>query len=640
MAKLSNEEILDKYRMKDEIEHILTRSEMFVGSKAPETKVTNIINSEDKVESQKITYIPAVLKVIDEVLSNSVDEYRRNIAGTSNSGVTKIDIEIRRNGHITIQDNGGIPTDIHPLTGQPIPAFLFSNLRTSTNYDDTKSRNVTGTNGVGAVLTNIFSNRFTVKTSLNPKGQTYIKTWENNLSVTKDDVFEKSKGFKGSIFDFEIDMSRFSLDENQEEIINDEVLSLFKRRCIDAAGANPGLTISLKIEDYERTWKFNSFKDYISTFSGIDASKLIGEKNDQWEIYYYPNADKEAYEIGFVNGAECNIGRHFEVGVVEAVEALGRLLKRNKLTCDYRQFVNHCHVFINMNVPNPVYSNQTKEKLSTKADKLTEKGRPALSQGLKRLLCESEIIQLLLDWHEQSKKAGERKKLRDLANEQAKKVKVAKLVDANAKTNRNECELWVFEGESASSGFRNARNPETQAKYDLKGKVMNTFGMSRLQIFQRNVEYRDMVTAINLPIDNSKIDFESLRYGKIIITTDMDVDGDSIAAQLISFYYHNYRELLEAGMIYRAIAPIISAEKDGEVKLFYSVKEFNDSGLRGWSVRYLKGTGSMTSDEYTEMIQNSHLQQLKIDGETGRVLEDWFSNDISRRKKYFEDELA
>lgn len=640
MAKLTKAEILDTYRDKSEIEHILTRSEMYVGSKSPESKVTNIVNDDDEISNTKITHIPAILKVIDEVLSNSVDEYRKNLSGVSKSGVNKIKVTIRKSGHITIEDNGGIPSDIHPKNNQPIPSFLFSNLRTSTNYNDDKSRSGTGLNGVGAVLTNIFSKRFTVTTSLNPKGKKYIKTWRNNLSITEGDKFEPSNGFKGSIFDWEIDFSKFSLDDNQNEFINDEMISLLKRRCIDVAGANINLEISLHIVDtnYKRKWKFKSFKDYISTFAGIDKNKLIGEKTKQWEIYYYPNADKLSYEIGFVNGAECNIGRHFDVAHSEAVNAITKLLKKHKITCDYKQFINSCHVFINMSVPKPVYSNQTKEKLSTKAIDLTDNGIPVISDNIKKQLSDSELIQLLLDWVKQASSASDRKKLRDLALEQ-KKVKVDKLVDANEKVNRSKCELWIFEGESASSGFRNARIPEVQGKYDLKGKVMNTYGMSKLKIFQSNIEYRDLITVSGLPIDGD-MDIDKLRYGKYIICTDMDVDGDSIACMLIFFFNTHYREIIERGMLYRAIAPIISAKKGTDVRLFNTVKEFDDSGLKGYSVRYLKGTGSMNAEEYRMMIQDSNLQRIEIDPKSDDLLNDWFSPDVSKRKKYFESELV
>lgn len=639
--KLTDAQILDTYRDKTEIEHVLDRSEQYVGSKYPDTVTTRIINENDEIELKKITYIPALLKVIDEVLSNSVDEYRRNQVGDSTSGVTKVGIEIRKNGHITISDNGGISSQMHPKAGIPIPAFLFSRLRTSSNYDDTKARNVTGTNGVGATLTNIFSKEFTVKTSTDPNGQMYIKTFKNNLSVTMDDKFEPAKGFKGSIFDFKLDMSLFSLDENQTEIINDEVIGLFKRRCMDAAGVNTGLEVTLKVGKYKRVWKYRSFKQYISSFKGVDAKKLIGEITPLWEVYYHPNGEKQSYQIGFVNGSECNDGRHFEVAVQEGIEALGTALRKNKIKCDAKQFLANCDIFINMKVPFPQYSNQTKEKLVTKFENLTEKGRPTITGAMKAQLLKSEIIDFLLDWVKKASDAEANKQLRNMQKTATKKIIIDKFIDANSKNNRENCEFWCFEGASASSGFRTARDPETQGKYDLKGKVKNTFGLSRVEVF-KNTEYREMCTALGLPLDKNKVDFDLLRFGKIIIFTDMDVDGDSIFGQLMSFFYEFYPEIIERGMLYRAIAPLVSAEKDGETKLFYSVAEFDKAGIssKTWSVRYLKGTGSMTPEEYTETIQNPHLQRVVVDSRTAKSFSDWFGDKSEDRKKYFTDEMA
>lgn len=637
--KLTDKEILNTYRDKTEIEHVLDRSEQYVGSKYPDTATVRIVNENDEIELKKVTYIPALLKVIDEVLSNSVDEYRRNQVGDSTSGVTKVEIEIRKNGHITISDNGGIPSDIHPKNGQPIPVFLFSNLRTSTNYDDTKARNVTGTNGVGATLTNIFSKEFTVRTSTDGKGKVFSKTWKNNLSVAGENIWEDAKGFKGSVFDFKLDLSMFTLDENQTEFINDDMIGILKRRCMDSAGVNAGLEVTMKVGKYKRTWKYRSFKQYISSFKGVNDKTIIGEVTPHWEIYYHPNGEKHKYSIGFVNGSECNMGRHFDVAVEEGISAIGAQLRKAKIKCDAKQFASNCDIFINIKVPFPKYSSQTKEKLVTLANELSAKGKPVITGAMKAQLAKSEIVDFLLDWVKKESDAEANKQLRNLAKSTAKKVQIEKFIDANAKTGRERCEFWLFEGESASSGFRTARDPELQGKYDLRGKVKNTFGMTRVEAY-KNKEYREMAMAIGLPLDASKINFNTLRFGKIIIFTDMDVDGDSIFAQLISFFYNFYPEIIERGMLFRAIAPIISVEKNGDVRLFYSVADFDKSGLKGYSVRYLKGTGSMTPEEYTDTIQNSHLQRVIADARTPEVLSDWFGKDTDQRKKYFADEMG
>ena len=158
LMNMTKKTVEEKYKSMDEISHILMRSGMYVGSNKFEEKDAFIYNHKTgKFEMKIINYIPAMLKVVDEVISNSVDEFRRK----DNMGLTELYIRIDKdNGEIIVRDNGGIPIVKHKEAGIYIPEFIFGQLRTSSNYDDTEDRNVIGTNGIGVKIANIFSSEF------------------------------------------------------------------------------------------------------------------------------------------------------------------------------------------------------------------------------------------------------------------------------------------------------------------------------------------------------------------------------------------------------------------------------------------------------------------------------------------------
>ena len=154
---MTRKKIEEKYTSMTEREHILQRSGMYVGSvKEEENQVFIYDSEENKMLLNDVIYSPAMLKLFDEILSNSCDEFRRK----DNMGLTEIEILVDQiTNYITIKDNGGIPIVKHKEAGVYVPEFIFGQLRTSSNYDDTEDRNVIGTNGLGSVLSNIFSKK-------------------------------------------------------------------------------------------------------------------------------------------------------------------------------------------------------------------------------------------------------------------------------------------------------------------------------------------------------------------------------------------------------------------------------------------------------------------------------------------------
>ena len=145
-----SKKIEEKYKVLDQISHVLLRPQTYVGSNKPHTSVKNIIS--DGIISQKeITYIPSFLKIFDEVITNSVDEHQRN------KSLNRVDVTVDcGKGVISVKDNGGIPVEIHKEHNQYVPEVIFGNLMSGSNYDDTDERTVAGLNGLGAKLTNIF----------------------------------------------------------------------------------------------------------------------------------------------------------------------------------------------------------------------------------------------------------------------------------------------------------------------------------------------------------------------------------------------------------------------------------------------------------------------------------------------------
>ena len=194
----------EKYQIKSEITHVLDRPGMFVGS-----ITTDLINyplyipSKNKIIYQQNTgHNAGLLKLVDEILSNSIDEHRDT---TALFKVTKIDVEINETGFVKISDNGGIPVKVHKASGLITPELIFGTLRTSSNYDDSQSRTKVGTNGYGAKLTNIFSKKFSVYTC-DGKNQITID-WSNNMRKKIASVITPTTEH-GTTIRFEIDLER------------------------------------------------------------------------------------------------------------------------------------------------------------------------------------------------------------------------------------------------------------------------------------------------------------------------------------------------------------------------------------------------------------------------------------------------
>ncbi len=199
-----SKKIEEKYKVLDQISHVLLRPQTYVGSNKPHTSQKNIIQ-EGKISQKEITYIPSFLKIFDEVITNAVDEHQRN------KNLNRVDVTIDlENNTISVKDNGGIPVEIHKEHGQYVPEVIFGNLMSGSNYDDTDERTVAGLNGLGAKLTNIFSTEFQI-TTCDGKNQ-FTQTFSNNMRDRDKAVVRKAKS-NYTLISYKPDLSQFGIEK-------------------------------------------------------------------------------------------------------------------------------------------------------------------------------------------------------------------------------------------------------------------------------------------------------------------------------------------------------------------------------------------------------------------------------------------
>jgi len=621
--------IEEKYQELSEVQHILQRPGMWVGSIKSEEKDAFIYNEKTgKFEMKIINYIPAMLKVVDEVISNSCDEFRRK----DNMGLTELYVKINKdNGEIVVRDNGGIPIVKHKEAGVYVPEFIFGRLRTSSNYDDTEDRQVIGTNGVGSALCNVFSTYFEIE-SADGKNE-FHRSWSNNMETLNNDlkVVKCNKKTHYTQTRFKLDFSRF---DTELSTFDNDFINIIHKRCIDAAAANPGLKVIFNYGKEDIEWKFKKFDEYIDLYSNLlNITDKIPFENDLCTAWIFPDS---SVDVGFVNGAECSKGTHMRALRNEINQAIVDFITKKDKIKDLttRGVDNKYSIFININVSNPAYDSQTKECLTTPVEKFSkdEKLKWEVNDKFLNKIVKSEIVALVRDWYKQKVAAEDEKALRKINRETNKGLKRPdKYITCSSRVRASK-QLWIFEGDSAKAGFRGGRNPEYQAGYTMRGVPPNVYGSTPLQIMKNEV-FNDLVTVIGLKW-GKEFNINDLNFGKIVISTDADVDGDKIAALLLLFF-NNWPELIEKGIVCRSISPIIISRKGKDCQKFYTMDEFKEAEkkLKGYSHKYAKGLGGLSNQESKEMYQDPKFLFFKKDEAADSMFRKWFAKGDSETRK-------
>jgi DNA topoisomerase-2 len=511
MAK--TQKLEDIYKKLDQREHILLRSDTYIGS--VEFTQDNLFvadNVEDitnvKIVKRSVTYVPGFIKLFDEILTNASDHKQRD------PSVTWIKVIID-DDKISVENNGtGIPVQIHKKENIYIPEMIFGHLLTGSNYNDDEERYGGGRNGYGSKLTNIFSTKFIVETGDGKKR--YKQTFENNMSIVgKPEITVTNENFtKITYFP---DYGKFNMTG-----IDKDTLSIIIKRIFDIAAYNQG---ALRITLNGKEIPIRSLKDYMKMHLEEDQEFFYEKLNDFWEIGIAKSNDSFE-QVSIVNGISTyKGGTHVNhMTWLLTTPLLDLLTKGNKkLNIKLGDIKSKLLLFVNCRVPNPAFDTQTKENLITKINADILKGA-APSDKLLKSIMKSEIVQSILDYIE-LKAMQELKKLNKLKGK-TDKIRIEKLDDANkAGTSESEkCYILFAEGDSAKSTAISGLSSVGRDYYGvfpLKGKPLNVRDTAINKI-RDNEEISNIITVLGLVPGKKYIDKSELRYGKVVLMTDAD----------------------------------------------------------------------------------------------------------------------
>jgi DNA topoisomerase-2 len=609
--------IQQTYQVLDEIEHIRKRTGMYCGSTSIQTSQEWVYNTQSKnMEKRDISYIPAFIKIFSEILDNSIDEGKR---APDVLNQIKVDITF---DEISIQDNGrGIPVEIHNQTGTYIAETVFSNLRAGSNFNDDEDQSLIGTNGVGSTLTNVLSTNFKIE-SCDGKKKLTQDFWNGMRERSEPKIKEYSKN--GTKITFTPDYEFFKLTG-----LDADHICKIQKKVIDAAANN----LNIKFYFNGELIKFKSFDDYISLYS----TEYYTDNTDDWKVGISSSDGFE--QISFINSVETYQGGTHVNYVVDQITTKLRehFKKKHKVDVKPSDIKNHFRVYIAGTVNRPRFSSQTKENMISLSTEW--KTSWSVSDKFIKNILKSEIIQSILDWVQAKERAVEAAELRK-ANKNLDKAdprRVEKFHDASTKQ-RNEAMLFLAEGDSALSGLLSGRDPKTMAAFPLRGKPVNVTPMELKDILE-NKEFKNIMTITGLQFGVPVNSIEDIRFGKIALATDQDLDGFSIRGLLLNAFYKFWPELFSLGVIHILNTPIVKVKYKKQILSFYDLQVFHQWKERHvgekYESKYFKGLGTSSSVEWREYLTDldKNLERVVTESSDVEIFKLQFSKEIGSTDK-------
>ncbi len=588
--------------------------------------------------------------LVYEIVDNAVDEA---LAGYCN----EIDVSVNADNSVTVIDNGrGIPVEINKKKGVSSVEVVFTILHAGGKFGGGGYKVSGGLHGVGASVVNALSAWLEVVIDMD--GKRYRQRFERGKVVTPLEEIGPTDR-TGSTVTFLPDDTIF-----EETIFDYEVL---KERLRETAFLTKGLKINLtdQREGQEKTKSFHyegGIKEYVQYLNKSRVAlypEIIyceGQKDDVYvEVAIQHNDSYTESCYSFVN----NIitpegGTHFTgfknalTKTFNAYAKQMKILKENEQPLSGEDIREGISAIISIKLPEPQFEGQTKQKLGNSEARGAVEG--IVSEQLTYFLEQNPAVgKIICDKAIVAQRARDAaRKARDLTRRKTALDGMSlpgKLADCSDKNPKN-CEIFIVEGDSAGGSAKTARSRATQAILPLRGKILNV-EKSRLDKILGNAEIRAMITAFGTGI-HEDFDIEKLRYHKIIIMTDADVDGAHIATLMLTFLYRFMPELIRQGYVYLAQPPLFKIEKNKQVWYAYNDEQLNRLLLEigrdtNNKIQRYKGLGEMDADQLWETTMDPEkriLRRVVIDEEKSSEIDVTFTtlmgDNVEPRKEFIE----
>lgn len=658
VADVNTMSLATTYQKKTDREHILDAPDTYIGSIEPDTvkewmirddetltaSTTNSVVEKRKsyrMQHRKFTWVPGLYKCFDEGIVNARDHYVRmqQKSGEDVKQVSYIHIDVDKDtGMITMTNDGnGIDIAKHPEHNLWIPEMIFGHLRTSTNYNKSEKKIVGGKNGFGFKLVLIYSKWGCVETIDHTRGLKYKQEFKDNLTELCPPKITKTKTQKPyTKISFLPDYPRFGMEQ-----LTDDMFSLFKKRTVDIAAVTDK---SVKVKFNGELVPIQGFEQYIDLYVGAKGiTKRIYERgDDRWEYAVCMSPLDEFTQVSFVNGISTTRGgKHVDYILNQITRKLVAYIEtKKKVKVKATSIKDQLMLFVNCVVENPSFDSQTKDYLNTAVAKFGSSVTVSdkfIEKIAKMGVMENAVSITAVKENSNAAKKTDGKKTRIVKG-------IPKLIDANfAGTLKSmNCTLILCEGDSAKAGVVSGLSREDRnymGVYPLKGKLMNVRGMSASDI-SKNAEINDIKKILGLETGKKYASRDemkaSLRYGKVMVLTDSDLDGSHIKGLTVNLFHSHWSELAMLNEFLCFMnTPILKARKGSQEKLFYNEDQYNqwkESNPRGWTIKYYKGLGTSTAKEFKEYFKHKKIVNFE---HTGKESDN--SIDLAFNKKRADD---
>lgn len=619
---------VDSYTSKTQLEHILDLPDTYIGSIERYDRDSLIYDFTTKnIVYKKIRQPEGLERIFLEVASNAGDNVQRSRESNVNYGnvvfkFTDKSVEVINSGNM-------IPIDKN-TEGIWIPELIFGTFLTSSNYNQNEEKRVCGRNGLGAKLCNAWSTLFSIHIFNAVQGKEYYQEWKNNMTIKSEPIVKPySKKTNMMCVKFEPDFERiFRPDKlTPQSSFSLEDIQIFMKHCIDMAfSCNVKVVMEANCPLLEIIYNetispgINSYIKHI-----FPNEKNIIYENDFVECAIVDVSEESVHEkllnISFVNGIITKTGTHISALNSKVGFAIIDCLSSNNFIKDADKFISklkpkditsHISIISSFRLVNPKFSSQTKENLTSPIPAFTLK--PDYFLSIKKWKLINHIMNTI-----------ENKLEKDMLKTDGKKkkhIKLESLEDANwaGSSRSKDCTLYLVEGKSAMSyavkyiSFtQQGRN--SQGVLPLRGKPLNAINASISEISSNSI-FTDIKTTLGLRegIDyNIDENFNTLRYGKIVILTDADNDGKHIAGLILAYFHSRFKSLLEKGCIFMLRTPIIRIKKGNMHNFFYSERAVTEQDMKNGVVSYFKGLGSADDDDIKRDVLQSKVVPMDLD---------------------------